>query len=440
MLLIGSPVSSYAWGLTQKICQVSSCEEDDQLLLTPELLGALEPDFRYVVERELLRGSKELDTRLHLLDLVGWSYSFPKGAFNTYFQHQRDGAGLHRMGWDWAIQIIEDASLCTVHPDAPWLDMYVDRTFHWCQETMELSGTVPYRRPWVGFIHHTCFAENIQNNTEALLEKPSFLASLPHCRALCVLSRSLQRDLQSRLQRLGSLVPVYMCYHPMPTMAKHFSPATFRADPRIVQVGAWYRDLGAIYRLRARLDYCIQCQALCGPLMMGLYQELLGELQIEEEVCSCPVSRPVCRPISRSTGLLNELLDLENLSPEQAAQVVAEVELLPTLTNEQYDQLLQSHVLFLCLRDASAVNTILEAIRYHTPVLVNRLPAVVEYLGEEYPLYYKDLDEAAVKAADFDLISDAHVYLKNLDASFLDPNRFLDFIQWLGYETSSIMG
>jgi hypothetical protein len=51
-------------------------------------------------------------------------------------------------------------------------------------------------------------------------------------------------------------------------------------------------------------------------------------------------------------------------------------------------------------------------------VLVNPLPSVVDYLGAEYPLYFRTLEEAAAKANDLDLITAAHHYL----AAF-DPQR-----------------
>jgi len=49
-----------------------------------------------------------------------------------------------------------------------------------------------------------------------------------------------------------------------------------------------------------------------------------------------------------------------------------------------------------------------------TPVLINPHAAVVEYLGEAYPLYFDNLEEAAQKAMDFKLILQAHDYLVNL--------------------------
>jgi len=43
--------------------------------------------------------------------------------------------------------------------------------------------------------------------------------------------------------------------------------------------------------------------------------------------------------------------------------------------------------------DCSASTSILEHIVTHTPVLVNKIPPIVEYLGEDYPMYLNDLPD-----------------------------------------------
>ena len=58
--------------------------------------------------------------------------------------------------------------------------------------------------------------------------------------------------------------------------------------------------------------------------------------------------------------------------------------------NEEYDALLSSSVV-LCLMYATAANNVVvECIARGTPLLINPLPAVVEYLGPDYPLYAAD--------------------------------------------------
>ena len=66
------------------------------------------------------------------------------------------------------------------------------------------------------------------------------------------------------------------------------------------------------------------------------------------------------------------------------------------------------------LYDASANNSVIECIVRNTPLLVNPLESVVEYLGSGYPLYFRDLDEAAAKLCDMELIRSAHEYLSKL--------------------------
>ena len=82
-----------------------------------------------------------------------------------------------------------------------------------------------------------------------------------------------------------------------------------------------------------------------------------------------------------------------------------------SLSNKDYDELLSKNVVFLDLYDASANNAVIECLARGTPLLVNPLPAVMEYLGEGYPLYFSSLEEAAKKALDFDLIREANLYL-----------------------------
>ena len=74
--------------------------------------------------------------------------------------------------------------------------------------------------------------------------------------------------------------------------------------------------------------------------------------------------------------------------------------------------------------DASAVNTIIECIVRNTPILVNKLPAVVEILGDKYPLYYDNLDEVN-SLLTIKHIESAYNYLKKLDKTNLHINTFI---------------
>ena len=43
--------------------------------------------------------------------------------------------------------------------------------------------------------------------------------------------------------------------------------------------------------------------------------------------------------------------------------------------------------------NSSANNTVLECIARNSPIIVTKHPAIKEYLGEDYPLYFNTLDE-----------------------------------------------
>jgi hypothetical protein len=85
-----------------------------------------------------------------------------------------------------------------------------------------------------------------------------------------------------------------------------------------------------------------------------------------------------------------------------------------TNTFREYDELLEKNIVFIELIDASANNTILECIIRNTPVIVNKLEAVVEYLGEDYPLYFEKLEDIPFLLTNEKII-ETHKYLYNLN-------------------------
>jgi hypothetical protein len=105
------------------------------------------------------------------------------------------------------------------------------------------------------------------------------------------------------------------------------------------------------------------------------------------------------------------------------------VKMIENLGNTEYDELLSNNIVFLNLVDASAANTVIECIVRRTPLVVNRIPAVEEYIGREYPLFYNTLEEANAILNDLDLLELGHKYLINYDISKLYISTFIkDFI------------
>ena len=82
------------------------------------------------------------------------------------------------------------------------------------------------------------------------------------------------------------------------------------------------------------------------------------------------------------------------------------------LPNQQYDEWLSENIGFVYLYDSSANNAVIECIARNTPLLVNPIPAVKEYLGEGYPFYYENFEEAIAKASDLDTVRRTYEYLR----------------------------
>lgn len=281
----------------------------------------------------------------------------------------------HRSGWRYAIDSLRPLD----DPQSQvLLDGFIESTFCWNE------GHQGYRQPWLGFLHNPpelpLHCGNGKSSNQQLLALPEFQSSLQHCLGIYCLSKYHRDWLSSRIS-----VPVHALIHPTETPECRFSLDRFRHNPRprLVQVGYW---------LRQNLS--------------------LGQLQLKQ--------------------LTATILDPGFPSHERPDH---RVEVLPFLNNQDYDELLSQNLVFLHLIDSSANNTIVECIVRNTPLLVNPLPAVREYLGEDYPLYFRDLEEAARLAEDEDRITRAHCYLRDLPKFQFSRDYFLkSFVQSPAYQ------
>jgi hypothetical protein len=71
------------------------------------------------------------------------------------------------------------------------------------------------------------------------------------------------------------------------------------------------------------------------------------------------------------------------------------VEVVRRLDDMAYDRLLAESVVTTELFGAAANNLVVECMVRGTPLIVNRVPAVEEYLGGNYPLYFGEVSEIA---------------------------------------------
>lgn len=287
----------------------------------------------------------------------------------------------HRYGWNYAIEALRPLH----NPDGVLFDGYLENSFVW-KNYQEDQAKVPYQQPWVGVLHNPPNMPiwfNYSNAPQSLMTQRDWQESMSCCVGLFCLS-----EYQASWVREHTRKPVSTLIHPTGEPREQFSFDRFLANPskKIVQLGWWLRKLNAIYQLP------IGKENLQGYEKVRLSNAT--SLAAEKRIKSWAEKEKEVENISFEAVYLNN-------TKEQGR-----------LPDEAYDRLLTENIAFVSLYDASANNSVIECIARATPLLVNPLPAVVEYLGEDYPLYFETLAEAASKVSDLGLVRAAHQYLR----------------------------
>lgn len=296
----------------------------------------------------------------------------------------------HRSGWAYAL----DALQPLLKPDGVLLDPFIEATFCWDLEENEESGELPFRSDWVAFVHNPPGIpewHDFDSAPQSIFQLPAWRRSMPHCRGIYVFSETMRSWTAQRLE-----VPVEAVIHPTEPSIRVFTMENFMANPaqRIIQVGSWLRRLHSIAILK----------------VATLRKTLLSP-------------RPV--PDPRLEFLLRREVAHD---PQARIADWSSVETMAFQSAEDYDRLLSENIVFLDLYDTVVNNTVIECIVRRTPVLCNRLPSLVEYLGADYPLFFSDLKEAGAKAEDLSLIEKAHLHLAKLPVQTFSQAGFCDSI------------
>jgi glycosyltransferase involved in cell wall biosynthesis len=255
----------------------------------------------------------------------------------------------HRGGWKYVCSLFAR-------------ELHADDGIHFVSAVEdEIAEERVINEPWVGFLHQVPkHSYRWFPDLERLLQRECWKDSLPNCRGIFVLSSVLKDYLRAQSLK----VPIARVLYPVEEPERLFSFDCFAVSKkkRLLFVGEYLRNFQAFYDLKAS----------------GWSKQLLA----------------------------NERFRSANLRRNDS------VETLDRVADADYDALLEESVVFLALDGAPANTTVVECIVRNTPVMVNRLPGVVEYLGDDYPLYYNSLEEADSKLQDLDLIRAASDYLQ----------------------------
>lgn len=402
--IFGTNKLEYKWGIEEKIKHKTFTIEDIKWLAEQSLLNytflfnVFTTQLHIPVNNHLypitsIKNNKSRNLDKKSINSFHHSHNI-SNHYNIDYIDQYDRTGVHRHGWKYVIDNLSN-SLCSYQSSLIKCDLYVDRTFHWNREVMIEAGIIPYKTHWIGFIHHTLYQDDSGYNCIQLLKCKEFIESLKVCKGLIVLSNYLKNNLLKLAEMNNIKLPVvHFMYHPtvLVDKSKMWKYGKWKWNSwkgEVIQIGSWMRDIKAIYDLNYKKKF-----ALVGKEMLPQYRSIsFGDNQ----------------------PTFDELSEQEH-----------QVTLIKHVNNDTYDDILSRYVVFLKLKDASAVNTILECISRNTPIVVNRLPAVEEYLGPLYPLYYTNLDDVPRLLKNKKLIVKANTYLKNMNKDFLKIENFIN--------------
>jgi hypothetical protein len=346
---------------------------------------------------------------------------------NINYIDQYDMVGLHRAGWTFVVNSLSDMH----HPTGIICDFYLDRSFHWNHNTYQNLNVIPYKTPWIGFIHHTTNQSYSDNNTYKLFQNTNFLKSLSKCKGLIVLTSHLKSSIEAILPDHHKHIPIFVLTHPTEFVDNIFSMENFKlnSEKKIIQIGSWMRDLSAIKDIEIDPMLLIQKCVLVGKKMESVYADfydidkkiLINDVTITESILDIDEFQEISTILTSNTrnGLICRKLD----KTEQTVNLNNNIMKLEHLSNDNFDKLLSLNLVFIKLIDASAINTLIECIVRNTPIVINKIAPVVEMLGEKYPLYF--IENSEVKdILTMKNIELAYNYLRKMDKTIFRIETF----------------
>lgn len=273
------------------------------------------------------------------------------------------GWGHHRFGWDKILDLLQER---LGSEDGTPVIGAVEQYFN--------SGMM-MNDNWVGFIHwcpdipeyvDSLYGQGPYDLKEALQNR-NFRDALHKCQGLFVFSDYLRQWLNNRLD-----VPIETVLYPVGDVGRYFSFDSYikSPNPSVIMIGHWLRVFRSIFELPTKT-------------MEKIW--LRGDTTLAWEKC-----------IEVSGGY----------SP------VGKTFVPDYVNDDEFDELLCTNLGFSQFYSSSANNAVVDCLARQTPLLVNRLDAIVEYLGDDYPFYFQSLQEAAKKAESIELVYQAHQHMK----------------------------
>jgi hypothetical protein len=270
----------------------------------------------------------------------------------------------HRHGWKEVIDCIKTNFECI---NGVWFYSHIET---------EVKEEITIEKPWVGFMHntpqHPIHIKNYYGDTvyiDNFLKSKLWIDSSNKCQGIFVLSNYCKKYFLEKTS-----VPINNLIHPtsIPDIKFDLQKFALNKYKKLIMTGHWLRNFQSFDNLKS------------------IYPKFWLE----------------CGDFNYANLSFNSVTKLKRVS------------------NEEYDKILSENLIFLDFYDTSANNALLECISRNTPVCVRKLPAVEEYLGNDYPLYFETLSEAEQKLCNIQIIIKSYEYLKNINKTKFSYDYF----------------
>jgi hypothetical protein len=255
-----------------------------------------------------------------------------------------------------------------------------------------------YVKQWVGIIHITPINKEHKKLVPKFLDVQHFLGNtkfihmMDRCKGLIVLSNYLKNYLEDVLP--GN-IPILSVKHPTCLNIDNkfnFNRFKCKGKFKLISLGQQLRFTTTIYRIKTSFEKI---------WLPGIPRKV-------------PEWHNIVKREAKELGILDEI-NFDEVAIQR-------------LNIKQYDRVITENIVIIHLINASANNAILEMISTTTPFFINKIEPVVEYLGEEYPLYFEEIQDIEYIINNRKLLIEkykqTHEYLINIDKSDLSTEHF----------------
>ena len=311
---------------------------------------------------------------------------------NIFFKPKYENYGLHYCGWEKIInefiyQYKEKEFKCKLTHDV-FFDEWFEKLLIWGNKLINDKFIYKIKEKnlkVISFIHNPYFSENLKNkkgilitddsqfnqNLFRLIQKENLSNNIEYLYCLSLQHKEILCNKFPHFQ--NKFVSVY---HPIfnNSSNKQFSFDLFLSNKSICHIGWWLRNFDTFINFNTPPSY------------------------------------------SKKILIKNDFKQafFKNFSIPKNKQI----EFKYQLSNDKYQEIFISSVIFVDIVDGVANNTILECIIFNTPIIIRRTASAEEYLGKEYPLFFESTEDIFLLYEEpilLNLIQESHKYLQNMD-------------------------